>query len=230
MKIQDKHIVIAVDGHSSCGKSTMAKQIAKSLNLLYVDSGAMYRAVTLYSMQHIDFSKPPIDTNDIIRLLPEIHIDFKKEKGLYYTFLNEENVENEIRQMEVSKQVSLVSAIPEVRKKLVKLQRQLSDNHNIIMDGRDIGTVVFPKADIKFFVTAEAKVRAERRYLELKEKGMETNFKSVWGNIIKRDEIDSNRETSPLIQARDAILIDNSNMNQQEQLEFALNLIKEKLK
>lgn len=230
MKIQDKHIVIAVDGHSSCGKSTMAKQIAKTLNLLYVDSGAMYRAVTLYSMRHIDFSKPPIDTNDIIRLLPEIHIDFKKEEGLYYTILNKENVENEIRQMEVSKQVSLVSAIPEVREKLVKLQRHLSDNHNIIMDGRDIGTVVFPKADIKFFVTAEAKVRAERRYLELKEKGMETDFESVLENIIKRDEIDSNRETSPLIQAKDAILIDNSNMNQEEQLEFALKLIKEKLK
>jgi cytidylate kinase len=224
-----KHIVIAVDGHSSCGKSTMAKQIAKALGILYVDSGAMYRAVTWYFMQNYDLSDDSLSDEKLIQLLPNISIDFERKNDKVFTMLNGENIESNIRQMAVSERVSRVSAIPEVREKLVKTQRELAKNHSVIMDGRDIGTVVFPKADVKLFVTADAKTRAKRRYLELQSKGENADFDLVLKNIIARDEMDSNRKTSPLKQAEDAMLIDNSNMSQETQLSLALKLIKEKL-
>jgi cytidylate kinase len=230
MNSMRKNIVIAVDGHSSCGKSTMAKQIAKALGILYVDSGAMYRAVTWFFMQYFDLSDSSLSDEELIRLLPKISIDFERKNDKDFTILNGKNIESDIRQMAVSEKVSRVSAIPKVREKLVKIQRDLAKNHSVIMDGRDIGTIVFPKADVKLFVTADAKTRAERRYLELQSKGESADFDLVLQNIIARDEMDSTRKASPLKQAEDAILIDNSNMNQEAQLAFALKLIKEKLK
>jgi len=229
MNLSKKNIVIAVDGHSSCGKSTMAKQIAKALGILYVDSGAMYRAVTWFFMQHFDLSDETLLDDRFVELLPEISIDFKRENDKVYTTLNGKNVEFEIRQMAVSEMVSRISAIPQIREKLVKTQRELAKDHSLIMDGRDIGTVVFPNAEIKFFVTADAEIRAKRRYLELKSKGENADFQNVLKNIIARDKMDSTRKASPLKKAEDAILIDNSNMTQEYQLEHALNLIKEKL-
>lgn len=229
MKSSYKNIVIAVDGHSSCGKSTMAKQIAKALGILYVDSGAMYRAVTWFFMQYYDLSDNLLSDEELIQLLPQISIDFIRENDKVFTILNGKNIESDIRQMAVSEKVSRVSAIPEVREKLVKIQCELAKNHSVIMDGRDIGTVVFPNAEIKFFVTADVEIRAERRYLELKSKGETANFENVYQNIIARDKMDSTRKISPLRKADDAILIDNSNMTQASQLEYALNLIKEKL-
>jgi CMP/dCMP kinase len=223
------HIVIAVDGYSSCGKSTLAKQIAQVLNILYVDSGAMYRAVTLYCMRNLDFSQgvPPVES--IVKLLPHINVEFRKVGNQYQTFLNGENIESEIRKMIISENVSNVSKIPEVRQMLVRIQQEMAENQSIIMDGRDIGTVVFPFADIKIFVTASPIVRAKRRFLELRTKGEEPDFEAVYKNIIDRDKMDTSRKLSPLIQAKDAILIDNSNMNQEEQLSLALSIIKEKL-
>ncbi len=207
----------------------MAKQIAKALSILYVDSGAMYRAVTWFFMQHFDLSDTKLSDAELIQLLPQISIDFERKNDKIYTILNGVNVESEIRQMAVSEKVSRVSAIPEVRKKLVKIQRDLAKDQRIIMDGRDIGTVVFPNADVKLFLTADANTRARRRYLELKSKGQNADFDIVHKNIITRDKMDSSRKASPLKQADDAILINNSNMTQAEQLELALNLIKEKL-
>jgi cytidylate kinase len=224
-----KHSVIAIDGHSSCGKSTMAKQIAKALGILYVDSGAMYRAVTWFFMQHFDLSDTKLSNDKLIQMLPQISISFERKKDKIFTILNGKNVESDIRQMAVSDKVSRVSAIPEVREKLVKIQRDLANNQPVIMDGRDIGTVVFPNADVKLFVTADAHTRAKRRHLELQSKGVNADFNPVLENIIARDKMDSSRKTSPLKQAEDAILIDNTEMNQEEQLSLALKLIKEKL-
>lgn len=207
----------------------MAKQIAEALGILYVDSGAMYRAVTWYFMQNYDLSDISLSDEKLIQLLPKVSIDFERKDDKVFTMLNGKNIESNIRQMAVSEKVSRVSAIPEVREKLVKIQRNLAKNHSVIMDGRDIGTVVFPNADVKLFVTADAKTRAKRRHLELQSKGENADFDLVLKNIIARDEMDSSRKTSPLKQAEDAMLIDNSNMNQDTQLAFALKLIKEKL-
>jgi cytidylate kinase len=222
-----KKLVIAIDGYSSCGKSTLAKQLAKELNYKYVDSGAMYRAVTLYLLRHhIDIHHPEIVAN----ALPQIEIHFGLNRDKQETFLNNENVEEEIRlNPRVASHVSNVSAISEVRRFLVKQQQRMGIDGGIVMDGRDIGTVVFPNADIKLFVTADPTIRAQRRLDELKEKGYETTFDEVLANLEKRDQIDTTRTDSPLKQAEDAILLDNSNLSKAEQLEFAINLAKSKL-
>jgi cytidylate kinase len=224
-----KQIVIAIDGFSSCGKSTIAKELSKILTYKYVDTGAMYRAVTLYLIQnHIDFN----NIQDVINALEKISITFKidEQTQIQETFLNGENIENEIRvNPRVAGFVSNVSSISEVRRFLVKQQQELGKLRGIIMDGRDIGTVVFPDAELKLFITADPNVRAQRRFDELKAKGNNTTFEEVLANLTKRDYIDSNRDDSPLMKADDAIEIDNSNINQKEQLELILKLVNEKI-
>lgn len=224
-----KAIVIAIDGYSSCGKSTIAKELSKILSYKYVDTGAMYRAVTLYFIQNkIDFK----NINEVVNALEKIDIAFKinTETQLQETFLNEINIENEIRvNPRVAGYVSDVSSISEVRRFLVKQQKALGIERAIIMDGRDIGTVVFPDAELKLFITADPNVRAQRRFDELKEKGKETTFDEVLANLTKRDYIDSHRDDSPLMKAADAVEIDNSEINHQEQLDLILKLVNEKL-
>ncbi len=222
-------IVVALDGYSSCGKSTIAKELSRVLNYKYVDTGAMYRAVTLYFIQHkIDFK----DIEQVKEALHHITITFKIDSStqIQETFLNGENIENEIRvNPRVAGYVSDVSAISEVRRFLVKQQQQLGKERSIIMDGRDIGTVVFPDAELKLFITADPQIRAQRRFAELIEKGKETTIEEVLANLEKRDYIDSHREDSPLMKADDAIEIDNSHMTHDEQLYLILNLVKEKM-
>jgi cytidylate kinase len=224
-----KAIVIAIDGYSSCGKSTIAKELSKILNYKYVDTGAMYRAVTLYLIQnHIDFN----NIQDVVNSIEKINITFKidEQTQIQETFLNGENIENEIRvNPRVAGFVSNVSSISEVRRFLVKQQQELGKLRGIIMDGRDIGTVVFPDAELKLFIIADPNVRAQRRFDELKAKGNTTTFEEVLANLTKRDHIDSNRDDSPLMKADDAIEIDNSNINQKEQLELILKLVNEKI-
>lgn len=224
-----KAIVIAIDGYSSCGKSTIAKELSKILSYKYVDTGAMYRAVTLYFIQNkVDFK----NIDHVVKALNDIHITFKinVETQAQETFLNDENIENEIRvNPRVAGYVSDVSSISEVRRFLVKQQQALGKERAIIMDGRDIGTVVFPDAELKLFITADPNVRAQRRFDELKQKGKETTFEEVLANLTKRDYIDSNRDDSPLMKANDAIEIDNSNINHKEQLDLILKLVNEKL-
>jgi cytidylate kinase len=224
-----KQIVIAIDGFSSCGKSTIAKELSKILNYKYVDTGAMYRAVTLYLIQnHIDFN----NIQDVVNALEKISITFKidEQTQIQETFLNGENIENEIRvNPRVAGFVSNVSSISEVRRFLVKQQQALGKERAIIMDGRDIGTVVFPDAELKLFIIADPNVRAQRRFDELKAKGNTTTFEEVLANLTKRDFIDSNRDDSPLMKADDAIEIDNSNINHKEQLELILKLVNEKI-
>jgi cytidylate kinase len=222
-----KAITIAIDGHSSCGKSTLAKSMAKRLNYAYVDSGAMYRAVTLYFLRN----QVDVKDEDTVRLaLKDIKIHFENIDGKNATFLNNENVEEEIRSMEVSNFVSPVAAIPIVRKKVVKQQRALGGNKGIVMDGRDIGTVVFKKAELKIFLTADENIRAQRRHAELKQKGLDISLEEVLQNLKERDHIDSTREDSPLRKADDAIEINNSSMTELEQTELALRLAYDKIK
>ncbi|MDN3594585.1 (d)CMP kinase [Zunongwangia endophytica] len=225
-----KKITIAIDGHSSTGKSTVAKQLAKKLGYVYVDTGAMYRAVTLYAMRKIMVTDNKLDKEAILRHLAFISVKFKFDEDLGYgvIHLNNENVEKEIRLMEVSNNVSKVAAIPEVREMLVKQQHEIGEDGGVVMDGRDIGTVVFPDAELKLFMTASAEKRAERRYNELKEKGEDVNYEEVLKNVEERDHLDSTRETSPLVKADDAIEIDNSNLSREEQFEKILSLVKEK--
>ena len=218
-EMADKNFVIAVDGFSSCGKSTVAKALAKHLNFVFIDSGAMYRAVTLYFLRNnVVFN----DENQVVSALKNIQIDFVPNNEKTQILLNGEDVSDEIRQMHVSEKVSEVSAIKEVRHEMVTQQQQLGQRRNIVMDGRDIGTTVFPKADLKIFMTASPDVRAERRFAELKAKGEETTVEDVRANLAHRDHIDSTREESPLRQAKDAIVLDNSDLSQAEQLEFVL--------
>jgi len=225
-------IIIAIDGHSSCGKSTLAKSMARKLKYIYIDSGAMYRAVTLFCLRKGWIVDGIMDKGKIISGLKHINIYFQwdgdKEKNV--TFLNGENVEAEIRQLEVSRNVSPVSTIPEVRHEMVRQQRENAVNKGVVMDGRDIGTVVFPEAELKIFMTASPRIRAERRFLELKEKEQEVDYKEVLNNIIERDKIDSERKVSPLRKADDAIVLDNSQLTREEQLEWALEKVSEKLK
>jgi cytidylate kinase len=220
-----KKITIALDGHSSCGKSTMAKDLAKELGYIYVDTGAMYRAVTLYAMRH-DLIKADgsIEQQGLRAQLPQIEIAFQLNPttGRPETLLNGENVEKEIRTMEVSAHVSPIATLPFVREKLVEQQQKMGEGGGVVMDGRDIGTVVFPHAELKVFVTASAEVRAERRFKELKEKGMEADYNEILANVKERDYIDSHRETSPLRKADDAIELDNSNMTIDEQRQWLL--------
>ncbi len=215
------NFIIAVDGFSSCGKSTVAKALAKSLNFVFVDSGAMYRAVTLYFMRNkIDCT----DSAAVLQALDQIHIDFVPSTDQVQIFLNDEDVSEAIRKMEVSDNVSEVSAIKEVRKAMVAQQQALGKKRNIVMDGRDIGTTVFPDADLKIFMTANVDVRAERRYAELAAKGETVSMEEVKANLARRDHIDSTREESPLRQAEDAIILDNSSLNQSQQLDFVIDL------
>jgi cytidylate kinase len=225
-------IVIAIDGHSSTGKSTVAKKLAKALKYKYVDTGAMYRAVTLYAMRNNWIHEVEVDDLKLIKNLSSININFEynAEESTNDVILNGENVEQEIRTMQVSENVSSIAKIDEVRKKLVDIQKQLGKEKGVVMDGRDIGSVVFPDAELKIFMTASSVIRAERRYNELKNKGENISFEEVLKNVEHRDYIDSNRENSPLIQAEDAIKIDNSKMSQQEQFETILELAKKKIK
>jgi CMP/dCMP kinase len=226
-----KKIVIAIDGHSSCGKSTLAKSLARELGYVYIDSGAMYRAVTLYALRKGWLTNGQPSREKLISGLPDIEITFqwdeKTEKNT--TFLNGENIEDEIRQLVVSQNVSPVSTIAEVRREMVKQQRENGKNKGIVMDGRDIGTVVFPDAELKIFMTASPEIRAQRRYLELKEKGGEVDFNSILQNVEERDTIDSGREVSPLKKAEDALVLDNSNLTREEQLQWSLNRANEKI-
>ena len=217
-----KKITIAIDGFSSCGKSTMAKDLAKEIGYIYVDTGAMYRSVTLYALRHNLFNADgSIREEELKTQMKNINISFQLNKttGKPDTFLNGENVEKDIRSMEVSSHVSPIAALPFVRAALVAQQQRMGAGKGIVMDGRDIGTVVFPDAELKIFVTASAEVRAQRRYDELKAKGMEANFNDILKNVEERDYIDSHRATSPLRKAPDAIELDNSNLTiaQQQQ-------------
>ncbi|GLB51654.1 cytidylate kinase [Neptunitalea chrysea] len=222
-----KKIIIAIDGFSSTGKSTMAKKLANQLGFIYVDTGAMYRAVTLYAMQHNLVAKEYTNTEDLIASLPQIRLTFtlNEQLGFAEMYLNGVNVENEIRTLEVSSFVSTVAAIPQVRQKLVEEQRAMGKEKGIVMDGRDIGTVVFPEAELKLFLTASAKVRAERRFKELTDKGDNVSFELVLENIEQRDHIDSTREDSPLKKAEDAIEIDNSDLSREEQFSLILDIV-----
>ena len=217
-----KKIIIAMDGHSSCGKSTMAKALAKAIGYTYIDTGAMYRAVTLYAMRRGFISKDGIDEESLRKEMPNIKISFGHENGQQYTILNGENVERQIRGMEVSGNVSPISAIGFVREALVKLQREMGKSGAIIMDGRDIGTTVFPNAQLKIFVTASDEIRARRRFDELTMKGENPVYEDVLKNVRERDYIDSHRAVSPLRKADDAIVLDNSNMTFQQQDEWLM--------
>ncbi len=224
----NKKIVIAIDGFSSCGKSTMAKELAKRIGYIYVDSGAMYRAVTLYSMEQGLIKGDKINEPELEKALKEISVTFKlNAQGLPETYLNGRNVEKEIRTMAVSDKVSQVSAIPFVRKAMVALQQALGKEKGIVMDGRDIGTTVFPQAELKIFVTASAETRALRRCEELTAKGADVSYESVLENVKKRDYIDQNRTESPLVKAEDAVLLDNSNLSIEQQDEWLYNRYKE---
>ncbi|MEH6706010.1 MAG: (d)CMP kinase [Galbibacter orientalis] len=225
-----KKITIAIDGFSSTGKSTIAKQLAKKLNYVYVDTGAMYRAVALFVLNNGLINEAG-EVKNLVEKLPEITLNFKlnEETGNADMYLNGENVEKEIRTLRVSNVVSTVAAISEVRKKLVEQQKKMGAEKGVVMDGRDIGTVVFPNAELKLFMTASAKTRAHRRYKELVDRGEEVTFDAVLKNVQERDHLDSNREDSPLIQAETAIEFDNSDMGLKEQFEriynFALRII-----
>ena len=222
-------IIIAIDGHSSCGKSTMAKSLAKILGYIYIDSGAMYRAVTLNALRHgwVNNGKPEIDK--IVSGLKNIKITFIWDKSTEKntTYLNGENVEEEIRKPEVSQNVSPISTIAEVRREMVKQQRENGLKKGIVMDGRDIGTVVFPKAELKIFMTALPEIRAQRRFLELSENGLDVSFAEILKNVKERDEIDSTRAISPLKKAEDALVLDNSNLSREEQFKWTLKKIEE---
>ncbi|MGC9332362.1 MAG: (d)CMP kinase [Bacteroidales bacterium] len=227
--MEKKPFVIAIDGHSSCGKSTLARQLAEKLDIVYVDSGAMYRAITLYALQNDCFdNNQSLNRQKLIDALPDIDIDFVKKNNVHYTMLNNQDVSGLIRSMEISKFVSEVSAVPEVRQKMVKLQRKMAQNKSLVMDGRDIGTVVFPDADLKIFLTAKEQIRADRRFKELREQDIKTDFKAVLENIKKRDRIDSTRAVSPLKKAGDAFVIDNSELTPEEQLAKVLQLVKKR--
>ena len=222
-----RNLVIAIDGFSSSGKSTMARALAKDIGYIYVDSGAMYRAVTLYALRHGMVSVDnKLDVKALVDALPSIQIAFAPAgiDGVQHTLLNGEDVEKEIRDMKVSEMVSPVAVIPEVRERLVALQQEFGRSKGIVMDGRDIGTTVFPDAEMKVFVNASPEERARRRFKELQDKGTPADFKEVYENICERDRIDSTRAVSPLRKASDAVELDNDNMTQEEQMQWLLNL------
>ena len=224
-EIEDKKIVVAIDGYSSSGKSTMARALAKRVGYVYVDSGAMYRAVTLFALRNGMIREDHhVDTPALVAVLPDIHISFAPAgaDGVQHTLLNGEDVEKEIRDMKVSENVSPVAVIPEVRERLVALQQEFGEQKGIVMDGRDIGTTVFPHAELKIFVCASAEERAKRRYKELLEKGKEVPYEEVYANVVERDRIDTTREVSPLRKADDAIELDNGTMTREEQMEWLL--------
>lgn len=223
-----KKIIIAIDGFSSTGKSTIAKQLAKHLGYVYVDTGAMYRAVALFAMENGYINSESFDTHTLINALPDIQLQFhyNPQLGFAEMYLNDKNVENEIRTLEVSQFVSRIAEISEVRAKLVEQQQKMGEKRGIVMDGRDIGTVVFPDAEVKIFMNSSAETRAQRRFEELTEKGQEVTFEDVLKNVEERDYIDSHREDSPLVIAEDAVEIDNSKLNKDEQFEQVMGLVK----
>lgn len=227
----EKKLIIAIDGYSSCGKSTFARTIANELKYIYIDSGAMYRAVTLYCLRNLLIGATWINIEGILSSLINIHITFvyNPDMGEFETNLNSENVEKEIRGIEVSTYVSRISQIEEVRSRMVELQRQIGVFKGIVMDGRDIGTVVFPDAEIKIFMTASVDVRAKRRFDELISKGEEVNFEEIKRNIIARDIADENRDISPLRRAEDAIILDNTRMTVSEQMIWVKTIIEKKI-
>lgn len=227
-----KKITIAIDGHSSCGKSTMAKELARRLGYIYVDTGAMYRTVTLYAMRNNLFtSDGEVKVDELQKKMSDIKVSFclNKETGKPDACLNDEVVETIIRSIEVSNHVSKIAAIPFVREAMVEQQRRMGAEKGIVMDGRDIGTTVFPDAELKIFVTASAQVRAQRRFDELQQKGMPADFEEILKNVEERDYLDSHREVSPLRQAEDAILLDNSNMTIPEQNEWLMQQVEKAL-
>jgi len=221
-----KGLVIAIDGFSSTGKSSISKVVADTLGLIHIDTGAMYRAITLFGLRNFKNEKQEIDLPKLLQNLNAISLEFRENSGKLEIYLNGENVSKEIRTTEVSDNVSFIAKQPEVRERLVVLQRDIAEKQGVIMDGRDIGTVVLPNADYKFFLTASADERARRRFLELQSLGIETTIEEVKQNLIERDRIDSEREISPLKQAEDAILIDNTNLNKEETIDLILSYIK----
>ena len=222
MTLKKKKIVIAIDGFSSCGKSTFAKSIAARLGYIFIDTGAMYRAVTLYALEQGAIRSGIIDEDAVVALLPKIEITFRfnARRGASDIYVNGDLAEGRIRSIEVSNCVSGVSSIKEVREKLVAMQQQMGRDRGVVMDGRDIGTVVFPDAELKIFMQADAKVRAERRYKELTEKGDKVTMEEILENVISRDKADMSRAISPLRQAEDAIVLDNSYMSVEEQMSW----------
>jgi cytidylate kinase len=225
-----KKLTIAIDGHASTGKSSIAKELAVSLGYTYINSGSMYRAVTLYAVENNLMELIDNNIDQFIKLLNNNKIHFKFNKNLISEiFLNDRNIENEIKSLKVSQKVSVVAAIPKIRKEMVKLQRNIDRNKGIVMDGRDIGSVVFPNADLKLFLTASPEVRAKRRYNEMVDFGEKVEFHEVLENIIYRDNLDSTRKDSPLIIQKDAVVIDNSFLSIEDQLLKISSLIKEKL-
>ena len=228
----DKRITVAIDGFSSTGKSTIAKQLASKLGYVYVDSGAMYRAMTLFSMQKGYISSSQFCVQDLIDNLDKASLKFIYNESLGYAemYLNDVNVEKSIRSLEVSNLVSKVSAIPEVRKKLVAIQKEIGKNKAVVMDGRDIGSVVFTDAELKIFMTSSAETRARRRFDELIQKGENVSYEDVYTNVVERDRVDTSRKDSPLVKADDAIEIDNSELSKGKQFEIILKLVEEKLR
>lgn len=221
----NRKIIVAIDGYSSSGKSSMARHLAKTIGYRYIDSGAMYRAVTLYAMRHgMIASGAALNVAALTGALPDIKIDFKVDGDKQYTLLNSENVETQIRSLEVSNNVSEVSAVPQVRRALTAMQQEYGRQRGIVMDGRDIGTTVFPDAEMKVFVNASAQTRAQRRLAELAEKGVATNYEEVLANVVHRDHIDETRAESPLRKADDAVCLDNGLMTIDEQNEWLLSL------
>ena len=226
-----KKIIIAIDGHSSCGKSTFAKAIAARLGYIFIDTGAMYRAVTLYALENGAIPSGVVDEERVVKMLRDIEIDFRfnAERGASDIYVNGDLVESKIRTIEVSNCVSAVSSIAEVRAKLVAMQQEMGRRRGVVMDGRDIGTVVFPDAELKIYMTADAMVRAERRYKELTAKGDKVTLEEIYENVVSRDKADMSRAISPLRKADDAIVLDNSNMSVEEQMAWFMERYEEAL-
>ena len=222
-----KKIIIAIDGHSSTGKGTLAKQLAKALNYIYVDSGAMYRAITLYAIENRFLTNYKFDEMGLINSLEKLDLEFKTDAHKNSALLlNGQLVSSKIRALEVSNRVSLVAAVADIRKSLVKKQRQMGRNKGIVMDGRDIGTVVFPQAELKIFMTASAEIRAHRRFDQMSKIDARIDYKAVYDNIVSRDQKDSTRKDSPLKQAKDAMVLDNSKINRDQQFQIAMSWVK----
>lgn len=229
--MMNRKIIIAIDGHSSCGKSTFAKAIAARLGYIFIDTGAMYRAVTLYALENGAIRSGVVDEDSVVKMLGDINIDFRfnPERGASDIYVNGDMVEGKIRTIEVSNCVSAVSSIAEVRAKLVAMQQEMGLRRGIVMDGRDIGTVVFPDAELKIYMTADAMVRAERRYKELTAKGDSVTLEEIYENVVSRDKADMSRAISPLRKADDAIVLDNSHMSVEEQMAWFMERYEEAL-
>lgn len=224
-----RRIIITIDGHSSTGKSTVAKQLAAELGYIYIDSGAMYRSVTLYAKENELLKGNSLDKEALLKALPEVQIDFQWAHGVNKTILNGQDVSEQIRRMEISESVSQIATLPEVRAKMVDIQRSFGAKGGVVMDGRDIGSVVFPAAELKIFMTASPAVRAQRRHSELLASGQDVSYEAVLDNLQSRDEMDSKRSVSPLIIPEGAIVIDNSEMNPHDQFNMILQLAKDRI-